>query len=524
MNKKKFLSMFLTFFVAFSLLAGCSNQEIVEDTKTEVETAAQSATDVESQSAVEEEDIAEIVMAHFCASSINEQDIQLVEEAINEITEKKIATKVDILIFDVSTYAQQINLMVSAGERLDLLHTFYFGITFPGMQSANQLMPLNDLLEEYGQGILEVLKPEYLQTVAFDGQIYGVPLHKDQVSGVHYAMRTDILEELGLLEKAQAISSIEDVEEILEAVKQNTDLIPLHSGSATGSMHFSPVYLMGEFKEDSAGFAKIINDYIGVMYDDPTKVVNLFETEEFKKSLEIVYEWSQKGYISQDAIATTDSNKEAVKNNIVFSFFYAAEESTKALKDTGYDMTVVTIYNHPISTSMVNLIDWVIPVTSKEPEAAMKLLNLMYTDKEIIDLLNFGIEGVHYEVNENGTYGTIGDAALDPARYPLFAVVANQYLLGVWETDSPDVRERSMEINDNAELCPLLGFAADVTDYGNQIAGITSAYNEYFSTLINGAGDLETTLADFNAKLDAAGIDEVVAEVQQQLDAWLASK
>lgn len=43
-----------------------------------------------------------------------------------------------------------------------------------------------------------------------------VPINKDNVSVVTFNMRTDILEELGLVEQAEAISSIQDIEEIFK--------------------------------------------------------------------------------------------------------------------------------------------------------------------------------------------------------------------------------------------------------------------------------------------------------------------
>lgn len=42
---------------------------------------------------------------------------------------------------------------------------------------------------------------------------------------------------------------------------------------------------------------------------------------------------------------------------------------------------------------------WVVPKTSTNPEAAMKFLELMYTDEDIIDLLAIGIEGRDYVVS-----------------------------------------------------------------------------------------------------------------------------
>ena len=62
-------------------------------------------------------------------------------------------------------------------------------------------------------------------------------------------MRKDVLEDLGLLEDAQNISSMQDIEAILAAVKENTDLIPLAPSGETGVLNFANVLLTGEFED-----------------------------------------------------------------------------------------------------------------------------------------------------------------------------------------------------------------------------------------------------------------------------------
>ena len=39
-----------------------------------------------------------------------------------------------------------------------------------------------------------------------------------------------------------------------------------------------------------------------------------------------------------------------------------------------------------------------IPRTSENPERAMMFINMMHTNKELVNLLVWGIEGVHHEV------------------------------------------------------------------------------------------------------------------------------
>ena len=73
--------------------------------------------------------------------------------------------QVTLLPISIGSWSQQINLMISGGDQLDLVPTFFFGSgTFDSMRSSKQLMPLNDLLEEYGQDILKEIPSEYFET------------------------------------------------------------------------------------------------------------------------------------------------------------------------------------------------------------------------------------------------------------------------------------------------------------------------------------------------------------------------
>lgn len=56
-----------------------------------------------------------------------------------------------------------------------------------------------------------------------------------------------------------------------------------------------------------------------------------------------------------------------------------------------------------MTTGNVNTLNWVIPVTSQEPEAAMKFMNMMYTDERIVNLLNYGQKDVDYIIKADGT-------------------------------------------------------------------------------------------------------------------------
>ena len=473
------------------------------------------------------EDIVDITMAFFTAMEPNSDSLQAVEDAINKISEDQINVHVNLLPIGMGSYDQQVNLMIAGNEDLDLMATFFAGSTaFSSMQAQKQCMPLDDLLEEYGQDILGMFEEDALSTCRQGEELMGVPVNKDNVSNFYFTMRTDVLEELGLLDKAQNISSMADVEEILQAVTDNTDLIPIASSQASGPLANTNILFTGDF-DQAPVFSRMANDYIGVM-GDSAEVSCMYSTEEYKEMMELIRDWYNKGFVYKDSASSTDSNYSQIASGKFFGAFFIAQNATKisTIASCQYDMTTALMYTSPLESSSFNSNVWVVPVTSKEPEAAVKFLNLMYTSPEVVDLLNYGIEGVDYVVKEDGTYGYPENLDAGSVGYhvDMTWLFGNQYLAGVWEGDDPDTREISREINDNAEKSPTFGFSADISAYGTEIAGITSAVNEYVGSLQNGVVEVEPALASLNEKLEAAGMSNVLAGVQEQYDAWLAEQ
>ena len=68
------------------------------------------------------EDIAQIDIMFWTLNTIP-SDTDLVEEAINEITREKINTEVNLNIMEMGNYVQQMNLIISGGEKMDLMVT-----------------------------------------------------------------------------------------------------------------------------------------------------------------------------------------------------------------------------------------------------------------------------------------------------------------------------------------------------------------------------------------------------------------
>ena len=85
-----------------------------------------------------------------------------------------------------------------------------------------------------------------------------------------------------------------------------------------------------------------------------------------------------------------------------------------------------------------------------------------------------------------------------------------------------------MKYNEECILPAHLGCAFDTTPVVNEVAACTSIVLEYQEDLIYGrcadAAEVEAIVAEFRAKLAANGAEKIVAEVQAQVDAWMAAK
>ena len=214
-----------------------------------------------------------------------------------------------------------------------------------------------------------------------------------------------------------------------------------------------------------------------------------------------------------------------MKSGVIFSMIYKGGVDSPDAKraTTGYDLTVIELNPIPISTGSCNVFTWGIPSTSKMLEAAMKFLNLMYSNAEINNLLAWGIEGVHYQVLEDGTADYVdGQDATSCQYHTVDFLYGDNFAIIPWTGTAPDMRERQLEAMNNAETSPYLGFTLDTSELQNEITATSNVIEEYKAALENGTIDPATELPNFIEKLNNSGAQKIIDEAQRQLNEWLA--
>ena len=252
---------------------------------------------------MDDEDASEIVVAY--PTTYATPDLAVVEAAINELTMAEINVEVKLMPFELGQYNDQINLMISSGEKLDAMVSFFYGSTeFTSMASQNQLEPLDELLEEYGQGIVETLPEVYLQTTNINGKTLGIPVYKDNVATIYLAMRTDILEKYNLAEQAKNIKSVDDIEAILQVVKENEPaLTPMFCAKDQGVLTCG-CYLSGNIS-DVITYDPLYQEQIVAFPDvDAKKAVSVFHSDAYGDAVTKMHDWYEKGYVFKDSATT----------------------------------------------------------------------------------------------------------------------------------------------------------------------------------------------------------------------------
>jgi putative aldouronate transport system substrate-binding protein len=162
-----------------------------------------------------------------------------------------------------------------------------------------------------------------------------------------------------------------------------------------------------------------------------------------------------------------------------------------------------------------------ISTASKNPDRAMMFLNLLNTDPYLMTLLNYGVEGVHYNLNADGLVEfTDKRADYQPWRNGM----GNITLLPPQAGEGVGFWDNFKAYYGSAKEIPILGFAFNGKNVETEMGALSNVGAEYMLALDTGTVDPAEKLPEFLQKLDDNGMQKVVDEANTQLQAFLAAK
>ncbi|HZG84041.1 ABC transporter substrate-binding protein [Paenibacillus sp.] len=474
-----------------------------------------SSNESESSTQTTNEPPVELVMS---ISSELPADTQLVLDELNKYLIEKVNAKLKIIGVPFGSYSQQINLMMTGQEQLDLMITGP-ALGFVGQAGKNQLTDLDEYLRSQGQGILDVADKDMLKVGQVNGKTYAIPIIGQSVQGKGLILRKDLADKYNI--DMTKIKTVDDVEPVLQILKENEpDLIPL--------VPTRPGVSIVQYFETGDNLSD--DHYIGFLpnFDNGLKIVNYYETQEYKDLVNRMKKWYDAGYLLKDGTTNNEQGKALVLANRAAAVFgpIGVESDAAYSKNTfGTEVVRAMISEPSVTTATASQILWSIPRHSKHPEKAMEVLNLMYTDATFLNLLVYGIEGKHYIKLDDGRIDFPEGMTRKNSPYPghLYFLFGNVYLNYVKVPVEADIHERRRASYEQAIKSKALGFNFDTTPVKTKYAAVVSVVNKYKLGLESGMLDPEKVLPEFISQLKTAGIDEIIAEKQKQLDEWAAT-
>lgn len=460
-------------------------------------------------------------------------DMEEVEDAINEIIFPKLNARVRFVQILYFNYNEQMTTRIASGEYFDLCYTSPTINYYYTNVKRKAFLAIDTLLEDYAPHIMAQV-PEYAwkQATCPDGYIYGVVNQQiiprtDACLLNSYELFDEFLGKNGydgytykniyqyILD--QNIHPYDLLEEYVGWLKINNKGL----GGKMGALDVCNS-LQTRYHWDDLGTGMLVPGVIDCDAD-ALQVFNQFTTEEFKADIQRAARMYNSGLIPK-TIKTgdygTDMNNYDVpslvtwKPNDIRTNTEGEEGGALRLGDPYYYISYVLGTMTAISS------------TCKNPARVMKFLDLLWTDSSILNLLCFGIEGEHFEKTDSADGCQISLTENSGfSNYTMTWAYSSEFLDGVYYIDKYDENPytQSKQINDTAKLHAAIGFSFDETPVSTQMAACKSVCSTYLTEFSTGQhGDKVMEIYEtFIGKLKAAGMDEIVAEKQRQLDAWL---
>lgn len=426
---------------------------------------------------------------------------------INQMVKAKINATINFMPMSYNDFSQKMSIIHAANDESDLEFSSNWGQNdFLTGVAKGYFMPLDDLLKKYAPQTYKT-PPEQLWAAAkVNGKIYGI------INYQMVAQNTCLMVNKELADKfkfdIKNVKKLEDLEPYLENVKSLKDNYTV------------PATVWGDLAKYYGMEYVISGKTVGAVKlgDTSTKVFNQYKSDEFKAWINLMYSWNQKGYIQTKVGGTTDFFKKYSSIYIGGTCTPTTEADESKKKFPLYAKQISP--DNWISTGSVDASLTTISSTSKNPERAMMFIELLNTDKDIYNTLSYGLEGVDYKKVNETTIDLIPGSKYKPFSNWMFGNAFNAYLTA---DQNPTVNQKLLEMNNTAKISPLMGFTFDTTNVKAEVANVNAVTDEFLDSFSKGIIDPATAYPKFIDKLDKAGADKVMVELQKQIDAWKAT-
>lgn len=517
---KRFLAMMLGTTMVMGLLAGCGSGA--------AESGASSGTTAESESVVTENgkiDISEHVDLKMYLVGDKPEGFDDVYAKINEILEEKLNCSLTVDWLSWAEHSTNYSLLFSGGDDFDLIFTASSWCHFEQTVALEGFLPLSEeFIQTYAPDVWDTLPEVAWQQATIGDSIYMVPANYVEVQPDVVAIRGDWMDTYGY-------DDIASYDELISFYKDCAADGKYGNAVGAGSLFYLWFQSKGYYTVNGApksGQLVLMNT------QDPndTELKYLLDWDDFTEYCYEAKELADAGCWPTDVLSSTADRQDGLVNGTGASMVWNATSCRIYANQANaeHEDWNINIYNI-MPDVKYNATKYTnggigINVDSENPERAMMLINLFATDRDIQDLAQLGIEGVNWEAVGDDQYKVIEGNAYTTSNnwgWRNLDLMRTEYQENPTAVDLK-VNELNEYLLANTRDTHILdGFSFDSTKVSTQFAAVEAAMGTYYDPLINGlVEDVDASLAAFSSAMEAAGIREVLEELDAQLEAYLA--
>ncbi len=446
---------------------------------------------------------------------------------------EKVNASLEVQYTGWTDYLTKYNLLLATGEGIDLINTASDWLEMWPNAQKGAFLELNDLLPTYAPETWASIPESHWDEATYNGDIIAIP--EDMYSqwiNHGFMYRGDWAREFGITEP---ITTWEGFGKYLQGVKDHKGSQGIIPFDVAGTANINALYdgwIQTQSKlicidpvPSGLAFGKSDNEW--------WKVRSRFAVQDDGKDLLLEYaktmkEWGDAGYWRADVLNNTVDSWVQFKAGLNGTRQHHTQTYVYAYKELEREMPGADLQFFPWGAENGNLVKMsithgatAVAANSRNPERALMVYDLIRNDEKMYKLFNWGLDGVQYEINEQGQRvkpeGFITDSHSFSSNF--WGGRMDKFELAYPNADMIDNWKEIYEDFDSYATDYKYGrFVFDRSGVESELAALSEVISRLLPAISTGkAGDPEKAVEQFRKQLKLAGHDKVLEEVQRQM-------
>jgi putative aldouronate transport system substrate-binding protein len=415
---------------------------------------------------------------------------------------------------DWGSYQQKMQTNLATGEKVDLFMTALgWGSLIVDDVRKGVVVDITNLAPKYAPHAVATLKGGFWEYSRINGKNYSLPVNKEKADQVGFIFNQTYVTKYNLQAQTAAVKSMDDLTPLAKIMKDaDPSSFPMEPNG--GMMGFT-------LSNDDPQASNLV-----VLPHDSTddKFVAAPANPNYQKLGDTIRGWYNAGYIQKDAATVTDVTpyRKAGKNMIGFDPMKPGKdvEDSTSSGQTWKETVIGTPFTRTSETMGCMMS---IAKSAKDPARVLEFYDKLYSDVKLLNLIDYGIEGTHYVVKSPGVidFAPATDGG-KKSGYNLGTpwMFGDQFKSYLFTTEDPNKWAEFKAFNAAAKPVADAGFIYNDDNIKNEEAACVNVQKEFDPSICVGAIDPKVNIPKYIAKLDSAGMQKILTDINAQYVAW----